>query len=250
MDDSISRNRQHWEGDAVHWVERGRRNWEKDAPTWGIWKVPESELRLLDDVASRDVVELGCGAAYVSGWLARRGARAIGVDPTSAQLSTARSLQREFGVEFPLVQAAGEQVPLRSASFDLVISEYGAAIWADPHRWIPEAARLLRAGGELVFLGNSVLLMLCVPEYEDLAAEPALLRPQFGIHRFEWPDSDGVEFHISHGEMIRLLRANGFDVVDLVELRPGPDAVPAVSYVSHEWARRWPSEELWRARRR
>ena len=117
------------------------------------------------------------------------------------------------------------------------------------YRWIPEAARLLRPGGELVFLGNSVLLMLCVPDYEDLPAEPALLRPQFGIHRFEWPDSEGVEFHISHGEMIRLLRANGFEVLDLVELRPDPDA-GAVPYVSHEWARRWPSEELWRARRR
>jgi SAM-dependent methyltransferase len=250
VDDSVTRNRQHWEADAVHWAERGRRSWAKAEPTWGIWKVPDSELRLLDDVADLDVVELGCGTAYVSAWLDRRGARVIGVDPTSAQLSTARSLQGEFGQAFPLVQAAGEHVPLRSASFDLVISEYGAAIWADPHRWIPEAARLLRPGGELVFLGNSVLLMLCVPDYEDLSAEAALLRPQFGIHRFEWPDSEGVEFHISHGEMIRLLRANEFEVLDLVELYPDPDAVPTVSYVSREWARAWPFEELWRARRR
>jgi len=35
-----------------------------------------------------------------------------------------------------------------------VISEYGASIWCDPYRWIPEASRLLRPGGDLVFLVN------------------------------------------------------------------------------------------------
>ena len=250
MEDSVRRNRQHWEADAVHWSEGGRRGWAQAEPSWGIWNVPESDLHLLDDVVGADVVELGCGTAYVSAWLARRGAKVVGVDPTGAQLATAQMLQREFGLAFPLVQAAGEQVPLRDGSFDLAISEYGAAIWADPYRWIPEAARLLRPGGDLVFLGNAVLLMLCVPDDEYLPAEPALLRPQFGMHRFEWSDSAAVEFHLSHGEMIRLLRASGFEVLDLVELRPGPDAKAAFAYVTREWARRWPSEELWRARRR
>ncbi len=73
----------------------------------------------------------------MSAWLARWGARPIGVDPTSAQLRTARQFGDELGLRFPLVLAAGEQVPLRSSSFDLVISEYGAAIWAYPYRWIP-----------------------------------------------------------------------------------------------------------------
>lgn len=250
VDDSISRDRAHWEADANRWADAGRRGWAQADPTWGIWSVPESQVQLLRETAGADVVELGCGTGYVSAWLARRGARPIGVDPTDAQLRTARLLQHEFDLHFPLVLAAGEQVPLRSSSFDLVISEYGAAIWADPYRWIPEAARLLRPGGELVFLGNAVLLMLCVPDEDDLPAETALLRPQFEMHRFIWPDSPAVEFHISHGEMIRLLRANGFDVLDLVELRPGPDAVSRFPYVSVEWARRWPSEEVWRARRR
>ena len=86
------------------------------------------------------VVELGCGTGYVSVGLACRGALAAGVDPTPGQLRIARQCQDEFGLWFPLVRAAGEQVPLRDASFDLVISEYGAAVWADPYRWIPEAA--------------------------------------------------------------------------------------------------------------
>ena len=82
-----------------------------------------------------------------------------------------------------------ETVPLPDASFDLAVSEYGAALWADPYKWIPEAARLLRPGGRLAFLANSTLLMLCVPDYEaDGPATDRLLRPYFGMHRNEWPD--------------------------------------------------------------
>jgi SAM-dependent methyltransferase len=250
VDDSIARNRTVWEADAGRWEEAGRRSWARDEPRWGIWGIPESELGLLPDLAGADAVELGCGTAYVSAWLARRGARPVGVDPTSAQLRTAGELQKEFGLRFPLVLAAGEHVPLRSSSFDLVISEYGAAIWADPYRWIPEAARLLREGGDLVFLGNSSLLMMCVPDDETLPAGRVLLRPQFGMHRLEWPDTDGVEFQLPHGDMIRLLRANGFDVLDLIELRPGTDATTRFSKATVEWARQWPSEEAWVARRR
>jgi SAM-dependent methyltransferase len=212
--------------------------------------VPESDLGVLPAaLAGVDAVELGCGTAYVSAWLARRGARPVAVDPTEGQLGIARAFQRELGIEFPLVLAAGEQVPLRSGSFDLAISEYGAAIWADPYRWIPEAARLLRPGGQLVFLGNSSLLMLCVPDEDDVAAEPVLLRDQFGMHRFEWPDDPGIEFHLSHGDWIALFRANGFDVDALLELRPGADAQTSYGFVDVEWARRWPAEEIWKVTR-
>ena len=199
------------------------------------------------------MVELGCGTAYVSAWLARRGARPIAVDPTDGQLRIARQCQDEHALHFPLVRAAGEQVPLCSASFDLAISEYGAAIWADPYRWIPEAARLLRPGGRLIFLGNSTLLMLCVPSEDGTPADDRLLRDQFGMHRFVWPDDDDptVEFHLTHGDWIRLFRANGLEVEDLIELQAPPGAMTSTTYdfVTAEWARRWPSEEVWVTRR-
>src|SRR5207247_5848578 len=129
------------------YLEPGRRAWAIDDPTWGIWHIPERELRVLPDVAGRNVVELGCGTAYWSAWLVRRGARVIGVDSSERQLRSARLLQREHGLEFPLVLASAEQVPLADACIDLAFSEYGASIWCDPYRWIPEAARLLRPGG-------------------------------------------------------------------------------------------------------
>ena len=238
-----------WDSRRDEQVELARRAWAQDEPTWGVFGIPESEVGLLPSTLSGlDAVEVGCGTAYVSAWLARRGARPVAVDPTPSQLEIARIQQRESGLAFPLIRAAGEQVPLRDAAFDLVISEYGAAIWADPYKWIPEAARLLRTGGELVFLGNSTLLMLCAPDDDDVAATDRMVRDQFGMHRFEWPDNT-VEFHLSHGEWIRLLRDNGLVVEDLVELRAPPDAATSYSFVTADWARRWPAEEAWRARR-
>src|SRR5207237_4004050 len=159
--------------------------WAAEEITWGVWQKPESELQVLGDVAGLDVVELGCGTAYFSAKLARRGARVVGVDPTPAQLETARRMQAQTGIEFPLVEAPGEDVPLPDASFDLAFSEYGASLWADPQKWIAEAARLLRPGGRLVFLTNSVLVILCAPDGPGVAGE-TLVRPQCGMYRLAW----------------------------------------------------------------
>jgi len=251
LPDHVVANRAYWSNEAAAYVEPGRRSWGEPEPSWGLWGVPESEVRILPDVAGLDTIELGCGTAYVSAWLARRGARPVGVDITPAQLETARALQQEHGLVFPLLEASAEAVPLPDASFDLAISEYGAAIWCDPYRWIPEAARLLRPGGHLVFLGNSPLLMLCSPEQGDDPVGERLLRPYFGgLGRIEWPDDGSVEFHLGHGDMIRLLRASGFDVEGLVELRAPERVTTHYPFVTPEWARRWPSEEVWMARKR
>jgi SAM-dependent methyltransferase len=210
-------------------------------------------LRLLpDDLAGMDVVELGCGTAYVSAWLARRGARPVGIDNSPAQLESARRFQGEFGLEFPVHLGNAERTPFADASFDMAISEYGAALWADPYTWIPEAARLLRPGGLLVFYTNGLLLDLCMEEDEaDDPAKPILRRPLFGMYRTTWVGETSVEFHLPHGEWIRLLRASGFEVERLVEVRAPDEATDSArfTYVTAEWARQWPSEEAWIARK-
>jgi len=164
---------------------------------------------------------------------------------TPAQLATARRCQNEFGIDFPLVEASADNVPLPSESFDLAVSEYGTSIWCDPHLWIPEAHRLLRPGGRLWFLRNSTIANLCATD-EGPPAE-TLQRPQRGLGRIEWPGEVSVEWQLPHGELFRLLRRAGFDVVDLVELYPPDDAVDHSYYdtFSVEWARKWPSEEIW-----
>jgi SAM-dependent methyltransferase len=252
LPEHVRRNREAWDRWAAEYVSAGERSWAASEPSWGIWSMPESELQLLPKtLAGCDAIELGCGTAYVSAWLARRGARVTAIDNSPAQLETARRLQRQHGLDFPLLLGNAEQIPLPDASFDLAISEYGASIWADPHGWVPEAARLLRPGGELVFLVNGTLLMLTVPDLE--AAGPAgerLVRPYFGMHRFEWPDDTSVEFHLGYGDWIRLLRANGFEVIDLVEVRPPEGSTTKYAKLATlEWSRRWPCEEVWKARR-
>ncbi len=235
-----------WKDEQRAWA---RNKWLAKEPVWGCFQIPESIVNLLPaTVDGLDVVELGCGTAYVSAWLARRGARPLGLDPTPGQLTIAAQLQAEVGPSFPLMRAAAEEVPLRDNCVDVAISEYGAAIWADPYRWIPEAARMLRPGGELLFLGNSTLMMLCVPDEDGVAAEERLVRPQFGMHRFEWPDDPTVEFHLSPGDWIRLLRANRFVIEDLIELRPPEGSTTEYKFVTGAWARKWPCEEAWRAR--
>ena len=148
------------------WAEQA---WAQDEITWGVWQVPESELRALPDVTGKDVVELGCGTVYFGAWLKKAGAAGVvAVDPILAQLETARRCNERFGLGLEFVEAFGEEVPLPTLSFDLAVSEYGASIWADPYRWIAEAARLLRPGGELVFLGNSTLAILARPRRTSL----------------------------------------------------------------------------------
>jgi len=249
--DYLDANVGYWQGRREDQLPLARGKWSADEPNWGIFGIAEGDVGMFPTtLEGARAVELGCGTAYVSAWMARRGAHAIAVDPTPGQLGIARQMQDEFAITFPLVLAGGEQVPFRDGSFDFAISEYGAAIWADPYRWIPEAARLLRRGGELVFLGNSTQLMLCVPDDAELPPTDRLLRAQFGMHRFEWPDDPTVEFHLAHGDWIRLLRTNGFVVENLIELRPAEGSADATSpLVTAEWARKWPCEEVWRARR-
>jgi SAM-dependent methyltransferase len=225
-----------------------RRAWLQDEITWGIFATPESSLDVLGDVAGLDAVELGCGTAYFSAWLARHGARPVGIDPTPAQLATARALMAELGPEFPLVEAGAEDMPLPDASFDLALSEFGAATWCDPELWIPEAARLLRGGGRLVFMHGTPLATLCYPEEGEITTE--LRRPYFGLGRLEWEDEGSVEF--PYGGWIDALRRAGFEVERLLELQAPAGAVkhPYYGDIPVEWARRWPAEQIWVARKR
>ena len=148
------------------------------------------------------------------------------------------------------IQCDAEKLPFINESFDFAISGYGASIWCDPYLWIPEASRVLKPGGSLVFLGNSALLMLCVTDDDETPADVKLRRPQFGMHRFEWPDDPGIEFHISHGDRIRLFRECGFEVEDLIEIQPSSESKTRYSFVDLEWSQKWPAEEAWIVRKK
>jgi SAM-dependent methyltransferase len=214
----------------------------------GLWQIPEDELQVLGDVGGKDVLELGCGAAQWSIRLAARGARVIGLDNSGRQLEHARAAMAAAGAEFPLVEASAEDVPLPDASFDVVFADHGANRFADPYRWMPEAARLLRCDGLLAFSGSTPLVAVC----EDASRETvttSLQRDYFGLHRIEDPEGC-VEFELTYGEWIRVFRASGLVVESLLEIRPPEGAESTyVSSEETEWARSWPMEHIWRARK-
>jgi SAM-dependent methyltransferase len=173
------------------------------------------------------------------------------VDVTPAQLVTARRMNDEFGLGLEFLEENAERTSLPDAAFDLVVSEYGASVWCDPALWLAEAARLLRPGGELVFLRGSTLQILCMPDEGQV--EERLVRPQRSLYRLDWRDDDPeTEFHPGTADMFRILRENGFALIDFRELYAPEDAVDHEYYWhgSAEWAKRWPSEEIWVARKR
>lgn len=219
--------------------------WADAGITWGLFRRPEAELGILGQLVDRDVVELGCGSAYLAAGLARAGARVVAVDLSREQLESARRGQDRHDLRFALVEADGGRVPLRDDAFDLVVSEYGAAPWCDPAAWIPEAARLLRPGGRLVFLTNSVLAALCVPAEEGYAGD-RLLRPQRDVAHVSWPGG-GIEHHPGHGDWVGHLTRAGFVVDALHELYAPPGAIEPDYYViaTVDWADRWPVEDVW-----
>jgi SAM-dependent methyltransferase len=242
------RNRAHWDRTSDDYQERHREFINKPEPRWGIWQSPESELQILGDVSGKDVLELGCGAAQWSILLAQRGARPVGLDNSARQLEHARARMAAAGVEFPLVHSSAEDVPLPDESFDVVFCDHGAFTFADPYKLVPETARLLRAGGLLAFSHISAIALIAQNPERDWDVEPKLHLDYFGMHEFD--DGDVVEYQLPYGEWIRLFRANGFVVEDLIEPRPTEDAESTFwSSEGRDWARRWPSESIWKARK-
>ncbi|MBI2942322.1 MAG: methyltransferase domain-containing protein [Chloroflexi bacterium] len=242
------KNRAHWDRISDWYQARHGPQLNANEYAWGVWALPEDELRVLGDVAGKDVLELGCGGAQWSIFLARRGARPVSLDNSARQLDHARRLMAEMGVSFPLIHASAEDVPLDAGSFDIVFCDHGAMSFADPVRTVPEAARLLRPGGLLVFNMSSPLWSICVSPTSD-RVEDALQTDYFGMHRFEYEDQQ-VEYQLPYGEWIRLFRRNGFVVEDLVELRPPEGATTTYEdYAARGWARRWPAENIWKARK-
>jgi SAM-dependent methyltransferase len=257
-EDHVPVNRAHWDRTAPEMIASAERLWAAQEITWGMWDLHESELGLLGpaplDLTGVRAVELGCGTAYMSGWLARAGASVTGVDVSAQQLATARRLAAEHDVAITLVEGDAEATGLPSGAFDLAVSEYGASLWCDPDRWVAEAARLLRSGGRLAFLTSSPFVSLASPLDGSLPVTEHFERPWFELDRLDWRGAvdlpGGIEFVRSAPGWIATLHAAGFDILDHRELRAPADASDSTFGVPAAWAHRWPSEQTWVAVKR
>lgn len=241
-------NRAFWDADADDYQAAHGSELAATALAWGVWRHPESELGVLGDLTGCDVLELGCGAAQWSVGLRHAGVDAVGLDLSAVQLAHARRHATNRGVRLPLVQASGSAVPFVRESFDVVFADHGAFSFCPPAATVAEAARLLRPGGLLAFCASTPLLYLTWNESAGRQSD-RLRRSYFELGRI--PHDEGTVDHVvPTGEWIRLFRRHGLVVEDLLELRaPAGAATSFVDYVPPGWARRWPAEQIWRARK-
>jgi SAM-dependent methyltransferase len=179
---------------------------------WSPEGAREDDLGLLGDVAGRDVLEVGCGAAQCARWLAARGARVTGLDLSLRQLAHASGV--------PVVCADAARLPFRDASFDLACSAYGAVPFvADSAAVMREVARVLRPGGRWVFAVNHPMRWM----FSDDPGPDGLVVRQSYFDRMPYVEVDGrgaatyVEHHRTLGDRVRDIVAAGLVLTDVVE---------------------------------
>ena len=171
----------------------------------------------------------------------------VGVDLSREQLRNAQARCRRLKAGVPLVLGDAADLPLANASFDIVFCDHGAMSFAKPEPAVAEASRVLRSGGIFAF-------SMATP-FHDVCWEPAtdqivtsLQRDYFALDSVE--DAGQVCFQRTYGDWIRLFRANGLRVEDLVEVCPPASAETTYSdFAPLDWARRFPSEHIWKLRR-
>jgi SAM-dependent methyltransferase len=218
--ESRSANRLWWDADADDYLaEHGDFLGELDF-RWCPEGLREAEAGLLGDVAGRRVLEVGCGSAPCARWLATQGASVVALDLSRGMLRHAAEAALRTGVAVPLIEADAEQLPLRSESFDIACSSFGAVPFCnDSARVMREVYRVLRPGGRWVFATTHPIRWV----FPDDPGPGGLVAQTPYFDRTPYVEVDGsgrptyVEHHRTLGDRVRELVAAGFSLVDLIE---------------------------------
>lgn len=190
---------------------------------WCPEGLTESDAQLLGPTAAlagSTVLEIGCGAAQGTRWLASVGAVAVGLDLSARMLAHSRRLDAATGVSAPVVQADSQRLPVADAGVDHVVSAFGALPFvADSALWWREVARVLRPGGRAVVATTHPMRWA----FPDDPGPDGLTVRQSYFDRTPYVEVDGrgaasyVEHHRTVGDRVRDVVAAGLVVVDLLE---------------------------------
>ena len=212
----------------------------------------EAEAGLLGELGGARVLEVGCGSASSSRWLAERGARAVGIDISAGMLRHAREGNAHSGVSVPLVQASADQLPFRDGGFDIACSAFGAVPFvADLDAVFAEVARVLRPGGRWVFAVTHPMRWI----FPDDPGVGGLTATQSYFDRTPYVEVDDsgratyVEHHRTLGDYVRALAGAGLVLDDLIE----PEWPEGHDQVWGQWSplrgRLFPGTAIFRCRR-
>lgn len=231
--ESSAASRAWWDADADDYQAEHGPFLGDDDFVWCPERLREADAHLLGDPADLTgarVLEVGCGAASCSRWLAGAGARVVGLDLSAGMLRHARAADARTGVTVPLVQADAGAVPLRDGSVDAAFSAFGAIPFvADAGAVMREVARVLRPGARWVFAVNHPLRWM----FPDDPGPDGLTvsQPYFDRTPYAEVDEDGravyVEHHRTLGDRVDDLVGAGLVLERLVEPE-WPDDLDAV----------------------
>lgn len=217
---TVRANRRWWDGDAeAYQAEHGAFLGDAEF-VWCPEALREDDARLLGPVRGRQVLEVGCGAAMCSRWLAARGAHPVALDLSAGMLRQARNGAARTGIVVPLVQADASHLPFADASFDVAFTAFGAVPFVvDSARVMREVARVLRPGGRWVF-ATTHPVRWCFPD-DPGPGGLTVTMPYWDRTPYVEYAADGapsyVEQHRTLGDRVREITAAGLRLDDLVE---------------------------------
>lgn len=225
--ESVRRNAAGWDriADAYHEA----RGWPEDVLAWGIRCSPEPELRVLDPIAGRRVLVLGCGAGQdlVALWRLGPPSRLVGVDASAEQLRLARTrlAARDVTVELRH-QSMHDLDGLADNSFDLIVSVHAMTYVENAADTLHEAWRVLVPGGQVAFSVHHP-----VDASTDDAPPYGFIKSYFEpVTDWSWDALGGAaspfrSWQRTVADWFGLMRDAGFTVERLLEPRPVDSAL-------------------------
>src|SRR4051812_7592784 len=234
-EESARANRRWWDAAApAYLAEHGRDLGEVDF-LWCPEGLREADAHLLGDVAGRRVLEVGCGSAPCSRWLRGQGADVVALDLSAGMLARARELNRETGIDVPLLQAEAGALPVATDCVDLVCSAFGGLPFvSDVSVALAEVARVLRPGGRFVASVNHPMRWPFPdsPDPEDLRVTSSY----FDRRPYVETDGDGTTVYAEHhrtvGDWVRAVVGAGLALDDLIE----PEWTPGRTQEWGQWS--------------